>query len=471
MKKLSRFSAFLLAIVVLACLLTVPVLAAEDNDFTAYIASVSDSGDGKVITVAYSNNTGGEVSLGWVGTCELRVTTDEGVFSRKATIQEEFMRFVKGDGQYSFIISPCSGTVQSLELTDLRVLNDRNLPEYELGSLLLKYDAPEAPSTTETPSTPETPDTSEDPAAPEIPSTSETPDAPEEEPDRPEARPDESPADKGHSSAGTGEPASPSGSSSSNPFSGWFDFVTGWAKIQLVIGVVVSIAIAIAIVLFLIKALPYIKWRFKKAKKRMWADEHSEEAAREAGKRGEADVNYHLTWFVREHPEYRVIAHDCISKRNEPCLRLANPPQYPEPQEIDHLLVGPAGVLHIETKNWSGIIDVEDTETWYRTKKNGSSEKCKSPAYQVRRHELILKSIVAERLPVYSIICIADEKTEIRNRERSKFLIVQIQHLDNALSEFASHGDSRFAAAVDSVVHDIERCKVRDSQPDCYLSL
>lgn len=80
--------------------------------------------------------------------------------------------------------------------------------------------------------------------------------------------------------------------------------------------------------------------------------EERERKARELGEAGEKEVNYKLKWWLAEHSAYRSVAADCVSKYSGGCIRIAAWDYMKEPQEIDHLLVGPAGVIHIETKNY-----------------------------------------------------------------------------------------------------------------------
>ena len=93
----------------------------------------------------------------------------------------------------------------------------------------------------------------------------------------------------------------------------------------------------------------------------------SEEEDREAiaaqqnplGVEGEVNVNYMLKWWLSSHPGYIMVASDCFSQYSASCIRLAAWDFMREPQEIDHLLVGPAGVIHIETKDYIGSITVD----------------------------------------------------------------------------------------------------------------
>ena len=137
--------------------------------------------------------------------------------------------------------------------------------------------------------------------------------------------------------------------------------------------------------------------------------EERERKARELGEAGEKEVNYKLKWWLAEHSAYRSIAADCVSKYSGGCIRIAAWDYMKEPQEIDHLLVGPAGVIHIETKNYVGTIRVDDTNYWDRDMRNaGHFTTTESPAFQVKRHAALLSKIVGEDVPVCGIICLAN---------------------------------------------------------------
>ena len=138
--------------------------------------------------------------------------------------------------------------------------------------------------------------------------------------------------------------------------------------------------------------------------------EERERKARELGEAGEKEVNYKLKWWLAEHSAYRSVAADCVSKYSGGCIRIAAWDYMKEPQEIDHLLVGPAGVIHIETKNYVGTIRVDDTNYWDRDMRNaGHFTTTESPAFQVKRHAALLSKIVGEDVPVCGIICLANQ--------------------------------------------------------------
>jgi len=80
-------------------------------------------------------------------------------------------------------------------------------------------------------------------------------------------------------------------------------------------------------------------------------------------------------------------------------------------QEFDHIVVGPNGVFHIDSKNWSGRIrftrqGVERSREGHHT----------DPTAQLYRHEFVLKELLRDhqiRADVVGIICFTREDCEI----------------------------------------------------------
>lgn len=176
----------------------------------------------------------------------------------------------------------------------------------------------------------------------------------------------------------------------------------------------------------------------------------------------ESEVDYRLKWWVAKNPEYKLIQKDCQSEYSSACIRIANWQLIPEPQEIDHLLVGPAGIIHIETKNYSGVIDVHDNYVWRRDiQNNGKWEKHESPAFQVSRHETLLTSIVGADVPVHGVICMANENVIVQNKERSSYPIIGIFHIEEELNRLTKmHGAKLDSQAVNEIVAKLEKSKV-----------
>lgn len=191
--------------------------------------------------------------------------------------------------------------------------------------------------------------------------------------------------------------------------------------------------------------------------------EERERKARELGEAGEKEVNYKLKWWLAEHSAYRSIAADCVSKYSGGCIRIAAWDYMKEPQEIDHLLVGPAGVIHIETKNYVGTIRVDDTNYWDRDMRNaGHFTTTESPAFQVKRHAALLSKIVGEDVPVCGIICLANPNVKLQDADNSEIPVVKLGELPELLDALDKSTTSPLTAQkVTEVIGKIEKAKVR----------
>lgn len=191
--------------------------------------------------------------------------------------------------------------------------------------------------------------------------------------------------------------------------------------------------------------------------------EERERKARELGEAGEKEVNYKLKWWLAEHSAYRSIAADCVSKYSGGCIRIATWDYMKEPQEIDHLLVGPAGVIHIETKNYVGTIRVDDTNYWDRDMRNaGHFTTTESPAFQVKRHAALLSKIVGEDVPVCGIICLANPNVKLQDADNSEIPVVKLGELPELLDALDKSTTSPLTAQkVTEVIGKIEKAKVR----------
>lgn len=151
------------------------------------------------------------------------------------------------------------------------------------------------------------------------------------------------------------------------------------------------------------------------------------------GEEGEKAVNYKLRWWseskkVRD-PSYKIlpIQYDCQSKYSDACIRLASScVAQGEAQEFDHILVTSSGIFLIETKNYSGVVEVINNGTW---KLNGQF--IESPNAQVERHRVLLFNILENfHVPIYSFICIADTKATILGSSNSNVPVVSIRDLE-----------------------------------------
>lgn len=77
--------------------------------------------------------------------------------------------------------------------------------------------------------------------------------------------------------------------------------------------------------------------------------------------------------------------------------------------EIDHLIVAPCGIIHIETKTRVGEPHVHGNGSYYFLTGNGAEKSTDS--MQVTRHDNVIRMVVGD-IPRYSIICFADDSNQ-----------------------------------------------------------
>lgn len=110
-----------------------------NNNETLYIGveNIEQGYDGTEITFVTQNNTGYTVSLGWVGSCQIEVTTTEGVYYHKPFMK----KFNRGKDTLSIWIDGCEGNVEKIVITELCLLNSGsgNLPGDEKHDVVV-YD-------------------------------------------------------------------------------------------------------------------------------------------------------------------------------------------------------------------------------------------------------------------------------------------------------------------------------------------
>ena len=145
-----------------------------------------------------------------------------------------------------------------------------------------------------------------------------------------------------------------------------------------------------------------------------------------AGDKGEDNVSYALRYL----DGYTVL--DRNGNAGKP-IKLLNSDYIGEEQEIDHIAIGNIGIIHIETKAYSGKIIIDESGNWSR-EKDGDYIGIENPLQQVRRHEKVIKSIVGD-IPVYSFICIARENAIIQGINYSKIPIVKTDMLVERIEE------------------------------------
>lgn len=93
------------------------------------VQSIQARGDDQLVTLQYDNRTGAPVAFGWVGSCKIRVTTDQGAY----TLPVSWIKDIpQGTSQVTLTLRNCPGTVEQITFTELVRLNEQGLPKERL---------------------------------------------------------------------------------------------------------------------------------------------------------------------------------------------------------------------------------------------------------------------------------------------------------------------------------------------------
>lgn len=110
--------------------------------------------------------------------------------------------------------------------------------------------------------------------------------------------------------------------------------------------------------------------------------------------------------------------------------------------EIDHIVIGSAGIVIVETKNFGGTIYVRPNG-WVQ-EKHGQKQGINSPIAQNDRHKVVIEKILRDKgyvdIPVYTVIAISNEKAIIEGEDtvpvmKSENLPAWIRNLPEKLSQ------------------------------------
>ena len=124
-------------LLVMVLLMLVPVLAGcgknMDESISIEVESVKEVQGGAEIVLATRNETGYAVSLGWVNSCQIEVTTDEDTY-----YYEPFMsKISRGKGTLTLQVKDYKGDLEKLVITELCLLNENGLPGKEMHDVVV----------------------------------------------------------------------------------------------------------------------------------------------------------------------------------------------------------------------------------------------------------------------------------------------------------------------------------------------
>lgn len=106
-------------------------------------------------------------------------------------------------------------------------------------------------------------------------------------------------------------------------------------------------------------------------------------------------------------------------------------------QEFDHVVLGPNGIFHVESKNWSGQIHLSD----HGVRRSVKGE-WHDPVEQMYRHHTLLEGLLRDNgvtPDIVGILCFTNRNAELQGR-LSTFLPLRLNQL---VSTIANHATMR----------------------------
>lgn len=151
-----------------------------------------------------------------------------------------------------------------------------------------------------------------------------------------------------------------------------------------------------------------------------------EEQVREGGRQGERSVQAVLETLDRQ----QYTCYHGVHLRSQHR-------QLPRSQEYDHIVVGPNGVFHLETKNWRGKVVVKPSGDWFRAKEDGSLQPWESPAEQVERHRQVLLSVLADvHVPVVGCLVMTNPSTSFEGLNHVPVRVIRVEQLKQLIESW-----------------------------------
>lgn len=111
-------------------------------------------------------------------------------------------------------------------------------------------------------------------------------------------------------------------------------------------------------------------------------------------------------------------------------------PNYSELTEIDCLMIHPAGVFVLESKNLSGKITGTGKAEQWKQKVRGHTNHFYSPILQNNTHVRALRRIIGQDVNIHPIVVFGDDcKLKVRHAD-----VIQRKHLLKAVSRIVNYG-------------------------------
>lgn len=153
------------------------------------------------------------------------------------------------------------------------------------------------------------------------------------------------------------------------------------------------------------------------------------------GDSGEEETLYSLKWLNKE--RFLILNNDTSNFGSR--IVLFNQEFTDEKQEIDHIVIGDNGIWLLETKHYSGHIEIDFAGNWKRYKENGPIG-IQNPIQQIRRHEALMRSIIKDKtIDIHSVLVLSNPNVVIDGIENSKVKIIKSDMLEYYISNTESN--------------------------------
>lgn len=133
-KRIAKICVIVLCAVIIGCIY-VSSLFGEKDLYLEYVGTKTRGGT-TYVNIDVENNTGSKISLGWVNSCSVFVTTDEGIYEYTPHMKE----IGRSDNSLSVPVVGLEGEIKKIKITEHCLLNDSGLPETKMRDIVV-YDA------------------------------------------------------------------------------------------------------------------------------------------------------------------------------------------------------------------------------------------------------------------------------------------------------------------------------------------
>lgn len=155
-----------------------------------------------------------------------------------------------------------------------------------------------------------------------------------------------------------------------------------------------------------------------------------EKARLESGRRGEQEVAYVLQWLPKEYIVFNNI-------------RLVSPTY--GSQQFDHLVIGPNGIFHLETKNIKGAVVISPQGDWTVIRQSRDTlirEGMASPLGQLERHETVLREVISgccpkQPLPIVGVVVLSHPKVILEGND-PRLTVLKKEQLNTFIRSYNS---------------------------------